>query len=156
MLKFNKMMQVEAVIGSLSSTIRKTGLMKSPFSSSNTGSSGGGQHSTNKKHQRHSPPAVTLPTNGVAGDSDGEDLPSSAAYQKGKPLITFRYTLSTRHQNNFFVMQNQWNITADVFNSFRRSLIPPSSSPSPAIQQHIIVFGERRRYYWIQVQPFVN
>ena len=96
------MMQVEAVIGSLSSTMRKTGLMKSPFSSSNTGSSGGGgggnhQHSTNKKHQRHSPPAVAAPTNGVAADSDGDDLSSAGANQKGKLinclLVHFKYSI---------------------------------------------------------------
>ena len=72
------MMQVEAVIGSLSSTMRKTGLM-SPFSSS-TGSSGN-HGSSNKKHQRHS--AVPVPTNGVLG-SDGTE--SSGNNQKGITL----------------------------------------------------------------------
>ena len=61
------MMQVEAVIGSLSSTMRKTGLM-SPFSSSATGSS---SNPSNKKHQRHS--AIPLPTNGFSADSDNVD-----------------------------------------------------------------------------------
>ena len=70
-----KMMQVEAVIGSLSSTMRKTGLM-SPFSSS-TGSAG--NHGTsNKKGQRHS--AIQLPTNGTSS-SDGVD--GSGTNQKG-------------------------------------------------------------------------
>ena len=69
------MMQVEAVIGSLSSTMRKTGLM-SPFSSS-TGSSG--NHGTsNKKGQRHS--AIQLPTNGTSS-SDGVD--GSGTNKKG-------------------------------------------------------------------------
>ena len=70
-----KMMQVEAVIGSLSSTMRKTGLM-SPFSSS-TGSAG--NHGTsNKKGQRHS--AIQLPTNGTSS-SDGVD--GSGTNKKG-------------------------------------------------------------------------
>ena len=73
------MMQVEAVIGSLSSTMRKTGLM-SPFSSS-TGSSG--NHSTsNKKGQRHS--AIQLPTNG-SSSTDGVD--GSGTNKKGNHPI---------------------------------------------------------------------
>ena len=63
------MMQVEAVIGSLSSTMRKTGLM-SPFSSSTTSSSGN-HGSSNKKHQRQSA-AAAIPTNGIPG-LDEED-----------------------------------------------------------------------------------
>ena len=70
------MMQVEAVIGSLSSTMRKTGLM-SPFSSS-TGSSGNHDKTSNKKNQRHS--AIPLPTNGMSS-SDGVD--GSGNNQKG-------------------------------------------------------------------------
>ena len=69
------MMQVEAVIGSLSSTMRKTGLM-SPFSSSN--GSSGNHGSTNKKGQRHS--TIPLPTNGMSS-SDGVD--GSGSNQKG-------------------------------------------------------------------------
>ena len=58
------MMQVEAVIGSLSSTMRKTGLM-SPFSSS-AGSSR--DHPGNKKHQKH---AINSPAAGQQQPPDG-------------------------------------------------------------------------------------
>ena len=71
------MMQVEAVIGSLSSTMRKTGLM-SPFSSSTGSSSNHG--SSNKKHQKHSPAA--LPSNGISASDEADGL-SPANNQKG-------------------------------------------------------------------------
>ena len=83
------MMQVEAVIGSLSSTMRKTGLM-SPFSSS-TGSSGN-HGSSSKKHQRHS--AAAIPTNGISG-SDGSDGLSSSNIQKGNINIENISSLDT-------------------------------------------------------------